>query len=140
MRFMNRDFRFLIPCALVFLWHSALGAKHPSMPEVLAASSAADWRPPDPENTLYVELPSGRVVIELAPAFAPLHVVNIKTLTRAGYFNGLSIIREQDNYVAQWGDPDSRHPLPPGIGKVAAEFDSALPAALPFTRLPDGDV
>jgi len=137
---MSCDFRFLIPCALVFLWHPALAAKHASMPEVLAASSAADWRPLDPENTLYVELPNGRVVIELAPAFAPLHVVNIKTLTRAGYFNGLSIIREQDNYVAQWGDPDNRHPLPPGIGKVAAEFDSALPPHMAFTPLPDGDV
>jgi peptidylprolyl isomerase len=110
------------------------------MPEVLAASSPSDWRPLDPENTLYVELSTGRVVIELAPAFAPLHVANIKTLTRAGYFNGLSVIREQDNYVAQWGDPDNRHPLPPGIGKVAPEFDSAFPAHMAFTRLPDGDV
>jgi peptidylprolyl isomerase len=80
------------------------------------------------------------VVIELAPAFAPLHVANIKTLARARYFDGLSVIREQDNYVAQWGDPDNRHPLPAGIGKVAAEFDSALPPHMAFTRLPDGDV
>jgi len=137
---MDRNLKFLIPCALVILSHSVLAAKHPSMPEVLAASSPADWRPLDPENTLYVELPGGRVVIELAPAFAPLHVANIKTLTRAGYFNGLSIIREQDNYVAQWGDPDNRHPLPPGIGKVRPEFDSALPPQMAFTRLPDGDV
>ncbi len=137
---MNRKLRFLIPCALVILSQPVLAAKPLSMPEVLAASSPSDWRPLDPENTLYVELPAGRVVIELAPAFAPLHVVNIKTLARAGYFNGLSVIREQDNYVAQWGDPDNRHPLPPGIGKVAPEFDSALPAHMAFNRLPDGDV
>ncbi|HEY2677178.1 MAG TPA: peptidylprolyl isomerase [Steroidobacteraceae bacterium] len=110
------------------------------MPEVLAASSPSDWRPLDPENTLYVELPAGRVVIELAPAFAPLHVSNIKTLARAGYFNGLAVIREQDNYVAQWGDPENRHPLPAAIGKVAPEFDSALHQHMAFTRLPDGDV
>jgi peptidylprolyl isomerase len=137
---MERDFKFLILCALVFLSRTALAAKQPSMAEVLAASSPADWRPVDPENTLYVELPAGRVVIELAPAFAPLHVVNIKILARAGYFNGLAIIREQDNYVAQWGDPENRHPLPTGIGKVAPEFDSATPARMPFTALPDGDV
>jgi peptidylprolyl isomerase len=138
---MSCDFRFLIPCALlIFLSQPALAAKPPSMTEVLAASSPADWRPLDPENTLYVELPSGRVVIELAPAFAPLHVTNIKTLARAGYFNNLSVIREQDNYVAQWGDPENRHPLPAGIGKVKAEFDSELPAHMAFTRLPDGDV
>jgi peptidylprolyl isomerase len=110
------------------------------MPEVVAASSPADWRPVDPENTLYVELPTGRVVIELAPAFAPLHVANIKKLARAGYFDGLEVLREQDNYVAQWGDPDNRHPLPPGIGKTAPEFDLAADAHLPFHRLPDGDV
>jgi peptidylprolyl isomerase len=138
---MDRNLKFLIPCALVILSHPALAAnKHPSMPEVLAASGPADWRPLDAENALYVELPAGRVIIELAPAFAPLHVANIKTLTRAGYFDGLSIIREQDNYVAQWGDADHRHPLPAGIDKVAAEFDSALPPHMAFTRLPDGDV
>jgi len=137
---MNANFRFLIPCALVILSQPALSAKPLNMPEVLKASSPADWRALDPNNTLYVELPSGRVVIELAPAFAPLHVANIKTLTRAGYFNGLAVIREQDNYVAQWGDPDNRHPLPPGIGKVAPEFDSAMPAHMAFTKLPDGDV
>jgi peptidylprolyl isomerase len=137
---MNSNFRFLIPCALMILSQPAFSAKPLSMPEILKASSPADWRPLDPNNTLYVELPTGRVVIELAPAFAPLHVTNIKTLTRAGYFNGLAVIREQDNYVAQWGDPDSRHPLPPGIGKVAPEFDSAMPAHMSFTKLPDGDV
>ena len=139
-RLMTRNFRFLIPCALAFLSGPALAAPHPTMAEVLAASAAADWRPLDPDNTLYVELPGGRVVIELAPRFAPLHVANIKILTRARYFDALSIIRVHDNYVVQWGDPDNRHPLPAGIGKVAPEFDSRIPAAMPFTRLPDGDV
>jgi peptidylprolyl isomerase len=137
---MHFDFKFLIPAALVFFSQAAPGAEHPTMPEVLAASTPADWRAVDPENTLYVELPTGRVVIELAPAFAPLHVGNIKTLARAGYFNGLVVEREQDNYVAQWGDPENRHPLPPGIGKVAPEFDFPMPAHMPFTLLPDGDV
>jgi cyclophilin family peptidyl-prolyl cis-trans isomerase len=124
----------------MILSQPALSAKPLSMPEILKASSPADWRPLDPNNTLYVEFPAGRVVIELAPAFAPLHVANIKTLARAGYFNGLAVVREQDNYVAQWGDPDNRHPLPPGIGKLAPEFDSAMPAHMAFTQLPDGDV
>jgi peptidylprolyl isomerase len=135
-----RNFKFLILVSLTFLAASQLAAKQPSMPEILAASTPADWRPLDPNNTLYVELPGGRVVIELAPSFAPLHVANIKTLTRARYFDALSIIREQDNYVAQWGDPDNRHPLPLGIGKTAPEFDSPTPVNMPFTPLPDGDV
>src|SRR3984957_16102855 len=137
---MPRNFRLFTLSMLVFLSAAASAAKAPSMTEVLKASSPADWRPLDPDNTLYVELPRGRVVIELAPRFAPLHVANIKTLVRAHYFDSLSIIREQDNYVAQWGDPDNRHPIPPGIGKIPPEFDSPPPVHMPFTRLPDGDV
>ncbi len=94
----------------------------------------------DPNDTLYVELPAGRVIIELAPEFAPLHVRNIKTLVRAKYFDGLSVERVQDNYVVQWGDPDNRRALPAGVGKLAPEFDSPEDPRLPFTRLPDGDV
>jgi peptidylprolyl isomerase len=137
---MPRDFKLFTLSMLVFLSAAAPAAKAPSMTEVLKASSPSDWRPLDPDNTLYVELPGGRVVIELAPRFAPLHVANIKTLVRSRYFDSLSIIREQDNYVAQWGDPDNRHPLPAGIGKVAPEFDSPTRADAPFTRLPDRDV
>jgi peptidylprolyl isomerase len=136
------SFKVMFPglCVLAFFSAPAPAAKGPSMPEVLAAASPADWRPLDPDNTLYVELPGGRVVIELTPRFAPLHVASIKTLARSRYYDGLSIIRVQDNYVAQWGDPENRHPIPAGIGKVAPEFDSPIPAHMPFTRLADGDV
>ena len=137
---MGRDFKYLILCALSFLSLNALAAKPPSMGEVLAASTPQDWRSLDPDNTLYVDLPSGRVIIELAPTYAPLHVRNIKTLARAGYYDGLAVIREQDNYVAQWGDPDNRHPIPAGVGKTAPEFDSPLPAHMIFTRLADSDI
>lgn len=115
----------------------------PTSAEVLAASAAADWRPLDPENTLYLELTSGRVVLELAPAFAPNHVANIKTLVREGYFDGLAILRVQDNYVVQWGDPaeDARRQRPIRSAKASLppEFERPL-AGLPFTPLPDGDV
>ncbi|HEY4555416.1 MAG TPA: peptidylprolyl isomerase, partial [Lysobacter sp.] len=62
-------------------------AKPRSMQEIIDASTAADWRRPAPENTLYLDLDGGRVVIELAPAFAPAHVRNIRTLAREGYWN-----------------------------------------------------
>jgi peptidylprolyl isomerase len=137
---MRHDFRVLPAIALIFFALPAAAGKPATVAEVLAASTAADWRPLDPNNTLYLDLPSGRVVIELAPAFAPLHVANIKTLTRAGYYDGLSIIRVQDNYVVQWGDPDNRHALPGGIGKTPPEFDSPASQHPLFTHLPDGDV
>ena len=63
---MKCDFKYLILCALVFLSQPALSANQPAMGEVLAASGPADWRPLDINNTLYVELPTGRVVIELS--------------------------------------------------------------------------
>jgi len=110
------------------------------MTDILAATSPADWRALDPNNTLYVDLPAGRVVIELAPDFAPLHVANIKTLAHAHYFDGLPVLRVQENYVAQWGDPDNRHPIPASVGKTAPEFDSPSSNHKAFTRMPDGDV
>ena len=77
------------------------------MSGVLESSSPSDWRQPDPANTLYMELEHGRVVFELAPQFAPGHVANIRKLVGNGYFDGLAIIRSQDNYVVQWGDPNA---------------------------------
>ena len=74
-------------------------AKPPTMSDVLAASKPQDWHALDPQNTLYLELASGRVVIELAPLFAPKHAANIKALVREKYFDGLAFLRSQDNYV-----------------------------------------
>ena len=81
------------------------GPEAPSAPprtmnEILAATTPADWRPLDPENTLYLQLPQGRVVIELAPAFAPQHADNLRRLARGKYFDGLAIVRSQDNFEA----------------------------------------
>lgn len=78
-------------------------ASKPSMSDILKASQASDWRPLNPENTLYLDMEKGRVVIELAPEFAPKNVANIKALVKEGYFDGLAMIRSHDNYVAQWG-------------------------------------
>jgi len=116
-----------------------------TMQQVLEASKPADWRTPDPENTLYLDLAAGRVVIELAGAFAPLHAANIKQLARQHYFDGLAILRVQDNFVTQWGDPDTdtpdkAHPFGQAAKTLAPEFERAIAADLPFTRLPDGDV
>jgi len=113
--------------------------------EVLAAAGADDWRPLDPENTLYLELASGRVVIELAPRFAPQHAANVKALAREHYFDGLAIVRVQDNYVVQWGDPNAEDPakarkIRQGKRTLAAEFDRADDETIAFTALPDNDV
>jgi peptidylprolyl isomerase len=99
-----------------------------TMPELIKASSPADWRALNPENTLYLELEKGRVVIELAPDFAPQHAANIKTLIREGYFDGLAIVRSQENYVVQWADPDEKREL-----KTAKKSGAGIYSALFLT-------
>lgn len=121
----------------------AASAGGPTTASVLAAATAADWRPLDPENTLYLELATGRVVIELAPAFAPNHAANVKALVREGYFDGLTINRVQDNYVAQWGDANegaAKRPIKQAKATLPGEFDRAMAPDIPFTPSPDGDV
>ena len=91
-----------------------------------------------------MELASGRVVIELAPEFAPNHVANVKALAREKYYDGLAIVRVQDNYVVQWADPDAEKPelarkIEHAHKTLAAEFERAFDPKLPFTPLPDKD-
>mgnify|MGYP001043531445 CR=1 FL=1 len=119
--------------------HAEASPKGRSMADVLAAAVPADWRPLDPENTLYVELEAGRVVIELASRFAPQHAANIRQLARQGYYDGLAIVRAQDNFVVQWGDPDGTRSLGRARATLPAEFTVAIDPGLPFTPLPDGD-
>jgi peptidylprolyl isomerase len=110
----------------------------PSSAEVLAKSSESDWRPLDLQNTLYVELPAGRVIIEMAPTFAPKHVANILALARESYYDGLAIVRSQDNYVIQWGDPEGKRPVGKAQKNLAAEFERTS-RGIAFTPLLDPD-
>ena len=76
----------------------------------------------DKENTLYMDLDYGRVVIELDPTLAPKHVARIKELTRQGFYNGVKFHRVIDGFMAQTGDPTGT-----GMGgsgkKIPAEFN-----------------
>ena len=126
--------------ALTLHGASAAVAKPVTVADLLSNTSPQDWRIPDPENTVYLQLPSGRVVIELAARVAPRHVANIKTLVRAHYFDGLAIVRVQDNYVIQWADPDHKRPVPAGVTLVEPEFIAAAGSDQRFEPLPDRDV
>ena len=81
-------------------------AAYPSPDEVLAKAPANAWAALDPASTLYMDLPAGRVVILLAPGFAPKTVANIRQLVGARYFDNSAIVRSQDNYVVQWSQED----------------------------------
>jgi peptidylprolyl isomerase len=86
-----------------------------------------------------MELPGGRVIIELAPRFAPLHVANIKQLAAEKFFDGLAVVRVQDNFVAQWGDADKARPTEAALRKIPNETIVAWGQGLPFIKLPDAD-
>jgi peptidylprolyl isomerase len=78
----------------------------------------------EPENTLNLDLSNGgRVVIQLRPDVAPNHVERIKTLTRQGFYNGLTFHRVIEGFMAQGGDPkgdgSGGSPLP----DLPAEFN-----------------
>jgi len=108
------------------------------LPAVNAQDSPSDWRSLDPENILYMQLESGRVIIELAPRLAPNHVENIKTLVRENYFDQQRINRVQDNFVVQWGEPVGAKPFRKAKRVLFPEFMQPS-EGLDFTPLPDAD-
>jgi cyclophilin family peptidyl-prolyl cis-trans isomerase len=78
----------------------------------------------DLENTLYLDVPAGRVVIALRPDLAPGHVARIKDLARKRFYDGIVFHRVIDGFMAQTGDP--RGDGTGGSGKkLKAEFNTA---------------
>jgi peptidylprolyl isomerase len=130
-------------CLVLSPLTAGAAAKGKTMQDIIDASTAADWRTPDPDNLLVMDIPGGRVVIELAPMFAPEHVGNIRTLAKQGYWNGLAIIRSHDNFVVQWGDtaedPKNAKPLGNAKTKLPAEFTVQGFDKNTFHAIPDRD-
>ena len=94
--------------------------------QVAPAATASVTRPSDPLPQDWVAIPDDeilvftlangrRVVVRLAARYAPVHVDNMRELARARWWDGESVYRVQDNYVAQWGDPTEKKPLPAGV-------------------------
>jgi len=118
-------------------------APYRSPQQILDAAPDSDWRTPDPANLLYMDVPGGRVIIELAPQFAPRHVANIQTFAHEHFWDGTSIYRAQDNFVVQFGDADADDPgkakaLGSAARRLPAEFERAR-AGLDISPLPDRD-
>jgi peptidylprolyl isomerase len=77
----------------------------------------------DPENTLYIDVPAGRVVIAMRPDLAPGHVAQIKKLARQGFYDGVPFHRVIDGFMAQTGDPTGTGTGGSG-NKLKAEFSN----------------
>lgn len=121
-------------------------AKLPTSAQIIESSSAGDWRTPPQESLIYMRIGSvdklntkpREIIFELAKDFAPQHIVNLKQLIAQQYFDGLAITRSHDNYVVQWGDPNSGSEQAKTFGEAKAsltpEFTRAL-ADVAFTKV-----
>ena len=103
----------------------AAPAEPPTPASVIAAAPASAWKPIDPTDLLVMDLApdaSGkarRVVIQLIPPpFSEGWTSNIRKLAQAHWWDGTSVYRVVDNWVAQWGDVDETKPLPEGMRVV----------------------
>ncbi len=145
----DMNFRLLAGTCLLVATVPGFAADAPAKPkyrspaDIIAAAPESDWRTPDPANLLYMELATGRVIIELAPRFAPEHTGNIRTLAHEHFWDGTSIYRSQDNFVVQFGDvdgDDAARAKSLGTAKphLPAEFHRTS-KDLPFDALPDSD-
>ncbi|MBH0239933.1 peptidylprolyl isomerase [Methylobrevis albus] len=96
---------------------------------LLAIAPQARAQAADPENTLYLELTYGRVVIALRPDLAPQHVARVKELARSGFYDGIVFHRVIEGFMAQTGDPTGTGMGGSDLADVPAEFTNT-----PFVR------
>jgi peptidylprolyl isomerase len=84
--------------------------------------SEAAAAPTDPQNTMYLDLKDGRVVIQLLPDLAPKAVERVKTLCRQGFYDGTPFHRVIEGFMAQGGDPTGTGTGGSKLGTVPGEF------------------
>lgn len=100
MKFKNILFIIL---AVLFMSNSSIAAEQGAKTSEHGDKEAAVKQ--DLENTLYLQLPAGKVVIQLLPEVAPKHVARIKELAREKFYDGVVFHRVIDGFMAQTGDP-----------------------------------
>ena len=111
----------------------------PTVAEIMEAAPDSVWFTPDPEDLLYLEIPGGRVVIQLVPELSPRHAEQVRTLAREGYYDGLHFYRVVPGFVAQGGDESGERDKGSAAETLPAEFEAPLPETLAFTPLGQDD-
>jgi peptidylprolyl isomerase len=100
-----------------------LAAVAASLPAtILMGTAMSEAATLDPENTIYLDLKDGRVVIQLLPEIAPKHVARVKELARKGFYDGTPFHRVIEGFMAQGGDPTGTGTGGSGLGNLPAEF------------------
>ncbi|GAB4119495.1 MAG: peptidylprolyl isomerase [Rhodothalassiaceae bacterium] len=107
----------------------------------VSGAMAQDVDLDDPENILWLDLPTGRVVIQMRPDKAPMHVARIKELVRRGFYDGLVFHRVIEGFMAQGGDPEGTGAGGSSLPDLKAEFNDLphLRGTLSMARTDDPD-
>ncbi|MEO8813299.1 MAG: peptidylprolyl isomerase, partial [Caulobacteraceae bacterium] len=101
-------------------------------PPPLAAPGEAAWRTPDPQNVLVIDTTKGRIVVEMAPAAAPLHVARIRALAKTGFYDGRAFFRVIADFMDQTGDPTDTGTGGSTLPNLPAEFTFRRVAETPI--------
>jgi len=119
-------------CALVVALGSgvALAQQNPVTPTPVTPATAASpvaavnssWQLLPQDNLLYLDTDQGRVVILLAPQFAPEHVKRVKELVKSGFYDGVTFYRVIEGFVAQFGVPEHEWGSRAKLTPMKAEF------------------
>lgn len=133
---------FLLASALAVAFAAPAAAKKNKDPlaslvwyQAVKNAPASDWRRPDPENIVLMDLPAGQVVIELNPELAPKTVAQVKTLVRQNFYNGLKFHRVIEGFVAQGGDPKGDGSGGSSLPNIPGEFMIDTAAVKDFTPI-----
>jgi peptidylprolyl isomerase len=115
-------------------------AAAPPPPAAPAGPGPADWRAPDPNNVLVIDTNKGRIVVEMVPEVAPLHVAQIRALAHENFYDGLRFFRVIDKFMDQTGDPQNNGQGGSSKPNIPAEFTFRRGTDMPFVMAADQSV
>jgi peptidylprolyl isomerase len=123
----------LLGAALAGLAAASAMAAQPAPPK----PTAADWRSPDPANTMVIDTNKGRIVLELYPTIAPVSVARLEALTRDHIYDGLNFFRVIEGFMDQTGDPMNNGEGGSSLPDIKAEFHFKTAPGFPVVAHPD---
>jgi len=138
----------LVAAAAAALAVTASAAPKPPLPAKSAAPAAAapgaptdaDWRTPDPNDVLVIDTNKGRIIVEMLPEVAPLHVAQIRALAHENFYDGQRFFRVIDKFMDQTGDPQNNGQGGSSKPNIPAEFTFRRGTDLPFVMAADQTV
>jgi peptidylprolyl isomerase len=140
---MKRTLLFAACAAAVAVTASAAPKPKPPVAAPAAAPAApgpSDWRTPDPNNVLVIDTDKGRIIVEMIPEVAPLHVAQIRALAHENFYDGLRFFRVIDKFMDQTGDPQNNGQGGSSKPNIQAEFTFRRGSDLPFVLAADQTV